>query len=61
MFILAILCAIGTLASLFMGVLNMSKQDNTDPHRSNKLMRARVFFQFGTVFFLGVAALMSGN
>jgi hypothetical protein len=49
--VLAILCALGAVASLLSGVIGLSQSEFNRKY-GNKLMRARVGFQFGAVVFL---------
>ncbi|HEY7608361.1 MAG TPA: HIG1 domain-containing protein [Alphaproteobacteria bacterium] len=49
--VVAILCALGAVASLLTGVIGMSGRDFNKKY-GNKLMRARVGFQFAAVLFL---------
>ena len=41
--ILMVICMLGALGALLLGVINMARGNN--PQRSNKLMRSRVLFQ----------------
>ncbi len=47
----AIVCALGAVASLLTGVIGLSGRAFNDKY-GNKLMRARVGFQFAAVLFL---------
>ena len=49
--IVAILCAVGAVASLLTGVIGLSTNEFNRKY-GNKLMRARVGFQFAAVLFL---------
>lgn len=49
--VVAILCALGAVASLLTGVIGLGAKSFNDKY-GNKLMRARVGFQFGAVIFL---------
>jgi hypothetical protein len=47
----AIACALGAVASLLTGVIGLGAKEFNDKY-GNKLMRARVGFQFGAILFL---------
>lgn len=49
--VVAILCAVGAVASLLTGVIGLGTREFNDKY-GNKLMRARVAFQFGAILFL---------
>jgi NADH:ubiquinone oxidoreductase subunit 6 (subunit J) len=49
--IVAIVCALGAVASLLTGVIGMSGREFNQKY-GNKLMRARVGFQFAAILFL---------
>ncbi len=49
--VVAIVCAVGAVASLLTGVIGMSGREFNNKY-GNKLMRARVGFQFAAVLFL---------
>lgn len=49
--VVAIILALGAVASLLTGVIGMSGRAFNNKY-GNKLMRARVAFQFGAVLFL---------
>lgn len=49
--VIAILCAVGAVASLLTGVIGLGRSEFNDKY-GNKLMRARVAFQFGAILFL---------
>ena len=49
--VLAILFAVGAVASLLTGVIGLGRREFNDKY-GNKLMRARVAFQFGAILFL---------
>jgi len=58
-FILAILCAVATLGTLFVGVGSMGKGGDDGRRKSNKMMQMRVGFQVATIVFLLLA--VAGN
>jgi hypothetical protein len=49
--VIAIVCAVGALASLLTGVIGLSGREFNNKY-GNKLMRARVGFQFAAIAFL---------
>ena len=49
--VVAIACAVGAVASLLTGVIGLGRREFNDKY-GNKLMRARVAFQFGAILFL---------
>lgn len=49
--VVAIVCALGAVASLLTGVIGLSGREFNNKF-GNKLMRARVAFQFAAVLFL---------
>ena len=49
--VVAILCAAGAVASLLTGVIGLGRREFNDKY-GNKLMRARVAFQFAAILFL---------
>ena len=49
--VVAIACAVGAVASLLTGVIGLGRREFNDKY-GNKLMRARVAFQFGAIVFL---------
>jgi hypothetical protein len=49
--VIAIVCAVGAVASLLTGVIGLSGREFNNKY-GNKLMRARVGFQFAAVLFL---------
>jgi NADH:ubiquinone oxidoreductase subunit 6 (subunit J) len=49
--VIAIICALGAVASLLTGVIGLSGREFNDKY-GNKLMRARVGFQIAAVLFL---------
>jgi hypothetical protein len=49
--VVAIVCALGAVASLLTGVIGLSGREFNNKY-GNKLMRARVGFQFAAVLFL---------
>jgi hypothetical protein len=51
LFIAAIVCAVGVLASLLTGVVGLSRREFNEKY-GNKLMRARVGLQFLAIAFL---------
>ena len=51
--VVAIACAVGAVASLLTGVIGLGRREFNDKY-GNKLMRARVAFQFGAILFLFV-------
>jgi len=51
LFIAAIVCAVGVLASLLTGVVGLSRREFNEKY-GNKLMRARVGLQFAAIAFL---------
>ncbi len=54
-FVLAGICIVGVLASLFVGIGSMGSMGEFNRKYSNKLMRARVAFQFLALIFLLLA------
>lgn len=54
-FILALITALATLATLFVGVTGMARQGDFNKKYGNKLMRLRVTLQFLTIIFLLLA------
>lgn len=54
-FIAALICMAGVLASLFRGLLAMTKDTKKEHKTSNMMMRLRVLFQALTVVFLILA------
>jgi hypothetical protein len=53
-FVLAIACALATLATLFAGILSMGRGGDakTSGERSNRLMRVRVLLQGAALIFI---------
>jgi NADH:ubiquinone oxidoreductase subunit 6 (subunit J) len=49
--VVAIVCGVGAVASLLTGVIGLSGREFNNKY-GNKLMRARVGFQFAAVLFL---------
>jgi hypothetical protein len=49
--VVAIVCALGAVASLLTGVIGLSGREFNNKY-GNKLMRARVGFQFAAILFL---------
>lgn len=49
--VVAILCGVGALASLLTGVIGLGRTEFNGKY-GNKLMRARVGFQFAAILFL---------
>jgi len=49
--VVAFLCAAGAVASLLTGVIGLGRREFNDKY-GNKLMRARVAFQFAAILFL---------
>lgn len=49
--VIAIVLALGAVASLLTGVIGLGRVDFNAKY-GNKLMRARVMFQFGAILFL---------
>ena len=58
-FILAAICALGTLGILFLGVTTLGKPGAESRSKSNKLMQMRVGLQAATIVFLLLAVASS--
>lgn len=55
-FILAAICMIGVVLSLFGGLLLMGRGKEKDAQYSNKMMRYRIMLQGGAILFLILAS-----
>lgn len=52
-FVLAIVCALATLASLFVGILGMGREAGREAGlRGNRIMRWRILLQAATIGFI---------
>ncbi len=59
--ILVLIALFATLAILLVGVIGMAQGGEFNRKYGNKLMRMRVFAQFGTIILLLVLGLMSAT
>lgn len=57
LFIIALACMLGVVASFFLGMVAMTKGQEKDHKTSNKMMRMRVYFQGLALLFLLLAYL----
>lgn len=57
--ILLVLALLGTLASLFLGLVGFVRHGSADPERSNRLMRWRVMMQAATIALFALWLMMS--